>query len=726
MSDSPVSGVAGSARIFQLTMPELRKAERHGKREDVTSKARVVYDAPPVTTTGLDLVALYHAHVDGVFVPKSRNIVHHVSIQFPADLVDGEDPDYMLKHARAFVESVFGPDSIVADRIDRDEKGRRNADIFVAPKYIKKTKHSAKVAISMSRHLKQLADKYDRKQNKWDTGRALQDALYDYLKNEMGLEGVQRGSPKAFAGPDWKSAEELREAELRQMKAELEEERRKVAEQGTIAQQLFDQAKAEREDAQRIREEADAANNAAQLEKLRAIEAREIADQLRQDAEALRRQHEAASQKVEEQRISSEAEIARSQARISAELEAAADAKKQAKADAASAAETRRAAAALMETAKSAMAQVTTEREQLERDRDREAAQLALLVRAADDGNGLELRVSGATLSMAKSRMTQLEKTAYEGRWSAGIVAIGRKLADALETVRQTLLRLADRESTLERDRREHQRSVAAHQEAVRAHQVTVRDLDVRIANVNDSERQIRQRLDAATEVTNAAAAKERQASAAMLVQEHWMAVIAATASAPDKIIIDGSGKVAVAPQLMASMPEPLRSAVQKDAPDWAKNIIKARHELGQARQQAGAAEADWKRKAEAVSAEQRRIEKSRKILDAITSGQWHASITGDIMTMRPVNDSDPRNVARVKLADLEPSFARAAKAFTHSVETIDGVLELQKSLREERSALTKMQPERASQMAEDQRQTDTNVKKGLGLPPEWGQGIGM
>ncbi len=257
-------------------------------------------------------------------------------------------------------------------------------------------------------------------------------------------------------------------------------------------------------------------------------------------------------------------------------------------------------------------------------------------------------------------------------------------------------------------------------------HHDAVRDLDVRIANVSESERQIKQRLDAATEASNAAAAKERQASAAMLVQEHWMALIAATASAPDKIIIDGSGKVAVAPQLMASMPEPLRSTVQKDAPDWARGIIKARHELGKAWQQAEAAKADWKRKAEALSAEQQRIEKSRKILDAITSGQWAASIEGDSMTMRPANDSDPGNVARMPLADLEPSFVHAAQAFTHLSTTTDSVLELRESLKKERSALAKSQPERASQLDEEQRQTDEKVRKGLRLPPGFGQGLGM
>ncbi|GAA0763803.1 hypothetical protein FHS52_002428 [Erythromicrobium ramosum] len=388
-------------------------------------------------------------------------------------------------------------------------------------------------------------------------------------------------------------------------------------------------------------------------------------------------------------------------------------------------AETRRAAAALMETAKSAMAQVTTEREQLERDRNREAAQLALLVRAADDGNGLELRVSGATLSMAKSRMTHPEKTAYESRWSAGIVAIGRTLADALETVRRTLLRLADKEATLERERKEHQRSVDAHQEALRAHQDAVRDLDIRIANNNDAEKQIKQRLDTATEALNAAAAKDRQANAATLLQERWLTVISATASASDKVTIDDSGKVAVAPQLMASMPEPIRATIEKDAPDWARGVIQARHELAEARQQAEAAEADWKRKTEAVSAEQRRIEKSRKVLDAVVSGKWDVAITDGYMTMRHDSDTERRNVQRIPLADMEPSLLHAAQAFTHLSTTTDSVLELRESLKKERSALAKSQPERASQIEAEQRRTDDKVREVLRLPPGWGQGIG-
>lgn len=58
---------------------------------------------------------------------------------------------------------------------------------------------------------------------------------------------------------------------------------------------------------------------------------------------------------------------------------------------------------------------------------------------------------------------------------------------------------------------------------------------------------------------------------------DYWLTVIAVTASAFDKLTINDNGQVAVAPQLMVSLPEPIRSTLQKDAPDWAGNIIKNR-----------------------------------------------------------------------------------------------------------------------------------------------------
>jgi hypothetical protein len=201
--------------------------------------------------------------------------------------------------------------------------------------------------------------------------------------------------------------------------------------------------------------------------------------------------------------------------------------------------------------------------------------------------------------------------------------------------------------------------------------------------------------------------------------------VISATGSASDKVTIDDSGKVAVAPQVLVSLPEPIRSTLQKDAPAWAKNIIRETQLLAKARQQTEAAEADWKRKAEAVSADQQRIEKSRKVLDAVVSGEWDVAIADGIMTLRHDSDSESRNVRKIPLADMEPSLLHAAKAFTHLSATTDSVLELRDSLKKERSALAKSQPERASQIEAEQRRTDDKVREVLRLPPGWGQGIG-
>ena len=57
-----LAGVAGAARIDQLSMAELTHAELHGKRLDKTSKSRAINNDPPLTTTGLDLKMLYHTH----------------------------------------------------------------------------------------------------------------------------------------------------------------------------------------------------------------------------------------------------------------------------------------------------------------------------------------------------------------------------------------------------------------------------------------------------------------------------------------------------------------------------------------------------------------------------------------------------------------------------------------------------------------------------------------
>ena len=683
MKKSAVAGISGTIRAVCLSKADLTAAEKHGKRLDATSQARAISEDPPVTTTGLDLRELYTNHVKDAFVPKCKTIAKHIIIQFPKDLVDGEDPAYMLQHARGIVETIFGDQSIFADRVDRDEEGRHIVDIFVAPKYTKKTKHTSQVAVSVSVHEVALAKKHGRKKHPWGRGQAMQDAIYEYFRDVMKLPGVQRGDPKASPGSDWKSAEELRKQELEDKKADLEAEKR------------------------------------------RATEARQIADQLRQEAEELLRQREAASRMADDERLHNNSEIARKQAKLDAELEAATVAKRKAEAEVASAAENRRASAAAIETAQAELARAQTERQQVERDRDRELEQLALLVRASDDNNGLDLRPSGDRFSMDILGMTEGEKATYASPWSAAMTAIGRKLADALEQVRRALLSLADRESKLERERKEHEQSVATHQESLLTHQNAVRDLNIKIANNDAKEKQIEQRLHAATEALNVAEAKESEATAAKQMQDHWLTVITTTASASDKVTIDDSGKVAVAPQVLASLPEPIRSTIQNDAPDWAKNIIRETQLLAQARQQAEAAEADWKRKDEAVVADQRRIEKSREIVSDIVSNRCVASAKDGVLSLHYDHEGGKRDIRQHRLAELEPSLAHLANLYTRFRNMTAKIVTLETELQKERDDLAKRYPEKRKKLQEEQAMTNEKVTKVYAPPPPWGNDFG-
>lgn len=217
---SPVAGVSGSCRVQRLSAVAFAAAEAHGKRLDWNGRARAITDDAPVTTTGLDLGDLYGAHVDGVFIPRSKTKALHLILQYPTELMDGDDAPRMLTHARRFVASVFGPEAVFADRVDRDEKSRHVVDLFIAPRYEKRTKHTCKTAISFTRHLKALAQKWGKAPHLRGQGQALQDAWHAYLREEVGLE-AQRGSPKARPGDDWLSPEALEVERLHDVLTDL-------------------------------------------------------------------------------------------------------------------------------------------------------------------------------------------------------------------------------------------------------------------------------------------------------------------------------------------------------------------------------------------------------------------------------------------------------------------------------------------------------------------------
>jgi len=229
---SPVSGRSGSVRIQRLSGVALSAAEAHGKRLDRNGKARSVNDEPPITTTGLDLNDLYERHIEGdptdglgrAKVHKSTTKALHMLLQFPTDLVGGEDGERLLSHARRFAETVFGDAAIFADRVDRDEKSQHVVDLMLTPKYVKETKRSASYAVSTSVHLKKLAAKYGKAPTLRGQGQALQDAWFEYLRDAMGLD-VARGSAKTRPGDDWQTPEELEAERIRDnLEAEMNEE----------------------------------------------------------------------------------------------------------------------------------------------------------------------------------------------------------------------------------------------------------------------------------------------------------------------------------------------------------------------------------------------------------------------------------------------------------------------------------------------------------------------
>lgn len=261
--NGPVSGKAGAVRIQRLGGVALAAAEAHGKRNDALGKARSIDGAPPVTTTGLDLNDLYEAHIKGAHVPKSGTKALHMLLQFPKELVDGEDADLMLHHSRRFAESVFGDAAEFSNRVDRDEGSRHVVDLFLAPKYEKKTKHTSKLAVSTSIHLKALAEKHGRAPTLRGQGQALQDAWHQYLQREMGLD-VQRGSPKRFPGSDWQTPEDIGVEIQRQ---HLREENQMLASANQKAAEIASEARREAQDAVEAKTRAKA--DLAALEALR-------------------------------------------------------------------------------------------------------------------------------------------------------------------------------------------------------------------------------------------------------------------------------------------------------------------------------------------------------------------------------------------------------------------------------------------------------------------------
>jgi hypothetical protein len=163
-------------RCRSLDMTALAAQEAHGKREDYTSKKRKVREAAPIVAHGLDLRALYDAHMDGVRQNSAaKRPVLHFIVRFPPELLDVDAKHFtgdkrkrqrmMLQQAVAFIERTHGGDAVFAARLDRDEAGETIADVFAAPRYEKRTKRTKAdekgvIWASATKFGKELAEKH--------------------------------------------------------------------------------------------------------------------------------------------------------------------------------------------------------------------------------------------------------------------------------------------------------------------------------------------------------------------------------------------------------------------------------------------------------------------------------------------------------------------------------------------------------------------------------------
>jgi hypothetical protein len=259
------AGKSGAVRQEALKPSDLSRAEKHGKREDESSQKRRVRDEAPLVYGTLDLTEARARHMEGV-KQSGRTACIHALVQFPTDLINGADKkqqQLMLDHAVTFLNEFHGGDAVFAARLDRDETGRHTVDAFLLPKYDFRYKDGRVVKkASVSKFSKEQARKryvktdkktgkalIDRKTGKPiprdDTraqGSALQDAFFEYLRDEMQLSEVMPPERKKFTAKDRVEPEEYG---LRKDRERLHENARMLSKADRVARERNKQLEAQ-------------------------------------------------------------------------------------------------------------------------------------------------------------------------------------------------------------------------------------------------------------------------------------------------------------------------------------------------------------------------------------------------------------------------------------------------------------------------------------------------
>lgn len=646
MQKSPVTGKSGAIRIQPLTLDQLRLAECHGKRDDEISKLRVVYDQKPIVHKGLNLMELYKRHTDGVFIPKAKTVVQHALFQFPTELVDGEDAEYMLRHSLAMAERIWGPDAVIAARVDRDEKSRHVVDVFICPKYLKQTKRESKVAVSMTKHMKELASGHGyEKLTTANIGRALQDFMYVYFRDVMKLEGVERGSAKSLGGSDWKSAEKLREQELDHLralaKADCEASSKERAEAET---RKLEQVQAQE------RAEADWAQKNAEIEEER-LALTELTEQKRQTEIALRSALAATIAAREEAEAKGE--------KLSAER-----------------------------------AEIARQKDENSKAMELHLRQIALLGRAMNDANGLELRVDQEGFAMNTSPMSAEEKDDFQSFWPPVMVKIGKALAQALQALRDAAADLLRQTREVEEERRKNAK-LAADQRAYHEKALATLAEDREALNAKEAEIEERE----AEAQAKLAEAIEREDATDKQLRDHasWVAAVEWFGARPLSARIGEKGSVETNVKLDSDIPPEIDACLEHMPPPWVSQQIARQHQL---------------------DCEIRKNRHSKRLFKELQAGKCVLKVEGDkiLITRSGQTNSKRPRMEQIKIADLASWFIPLAQSHIDLLKNQKKAASLAEQLDKRLQDLSARFPERRPELDQERKAARSQIGDGLGV----------
>jgi hypothetical protein len=198
------SGKSGSVRVETLDATDLSAMEKHGQREDASGQARRVSDDEPLVHGGLGIVARREKHVEGR-TQQGKTKAMHALVQFPRDLIPntGMAQRAMLGFAVEFINDFYGGDAVFAARLDRDEKGSHKVDVFFLPRWEFEYKDGRTQArCGLGQYTKKAARNRFGKDDRRSQGSALQDALFEYLRDNIKVPGVMPPERKKTTAKD--------------------------------------------------------------------------------------------------------------------------------------------------------------------------------------------------------------------------------------------------------------------------------------------------------------------------------------------------------------------------------------------------------------------------------------------------------------------------------------------------------------------------------------------